>query len=109
MITTLILAAALGGFAGSTPTKMCFNACGERVGCLSVNAVTEAPAERPTSCPKETPSAVDPPVQIEVPSTTQVCIEGVMYFEKTLTPVYHVYIPSSSEPRLKLCQAMGPK
>lgn len=88
----LVLAIAFAGVIDRTPTKVCTDACGVRVGCLAPEAAIEGMplGERPAHCPPPAPKLIVAPFPPPPPPDPYktVCIDDIEYFEATLTPKY---------------------
>lgn len=83
MLAGGLSAGALIGVLGSTPIRVCTDACGQRIGCDFVSSEAEP---KPADCP-----APPPVVAVAKPDTRTICFDGIYYFERTLTPVYDTW------------------
>lgn len=105
---------ALSGVIDSTPIRVCYDECGLRVGCDFVPA--EMPSEPPAYCEERLIAEAKERVRKEIEArvaaervmeqrvlraqqTATICFDGVLYFERTLTPVY----APRTESRLQSC------
>ena len=98
-----LLAVILTGITSPTPMKVCKDACGYRVGCLTPEAVTESVAEAMNPAPvcPPRPSKLAPAIPLQPDPNKTICIDGLLYFERTLTPKFSRY---SSELYVERCE-----